>query len=97
MSSEQIEKINLLRRNKREQVKSIALAAGFQLKPQPDGSNDFDPHVYELANALQKAAVVGVCGRILAMSEQYNVDDFDAEYNWMARCVADGRDQYLAL
>lgn len=36
----------------REQIKELALANGFKLKPQPDGSEDLNPYVYEFAAAL---------------------------------------------
>ncbi|SDZ96214.1 hypothetical protein [Marinobacterium iners] len=37
---------------KREQIKELAIANGFSLKPQPDGTNDLNPYVYEFAQAL---------------------------------------------
>ncbi|WP_417534156.1 hypothetical protein [Marinobacterium stanieri] len=37
---------------KREEIKELALARGFKLKPQPDGSEDLNPYVYEFAQAL---------------------------------------------
>jgi hypothetical protein len=36
----------------REQIKELALANGFKLKQQPDGSEDLNPYVYEFADAL---------------------------------------------
>lgn len=36
----------------REQIKALALANGFKLKTQPDGSEDLNPYVYEFAAAL---------------------------------------------
>lgn len=36
----------------REEIKRIALANGFKLKKQPDGSLDLNPYVYECAEAL---------------------------------------------
>jgi regulator of replication initiation timing len=36
----------------REQIKAMALASGFKLKPQPDGTEDLNPYVYEFAAAL---------------------------------------------
>jgi hypothetical protein len=36
----------------REQIKELALANGFKLKPQPDGTEDLNPYVYEFAAAL---------------------------------------------
>lgn len=46
-------------------------------------------------NALHKKSIVGVCARILKTSEQHKLSSFDSENNWMARCIADGRDNYL--
>lgn len=36
----------------KERVKAIALEAGFELKPQPNGSEDLNPYVYHFANGL---------------------------------------------
>lgn len=33
-------------------IRQLALAAGFKLKPQPDGSDDLNPYVFEFARAL---------------------------------------------
>ena len=35
-----------------DQVQSAALAAGFKLKPQPDGGMALHPHVFEFARAM---------------------------------------------
>ena len=35
-----------------EQIKEIALANGFKLKEQPDGTKDLNPYVYDFARAL---------------------------------------------
>ena len=35
-----------------DQIKEIALANGFKLKEQPDGTQDLNPYVYEFARAL---------------------------------------------
>lgn len=42
----------------REQIKELALATGFKLKIQPDGSEDLNPYVYEFAEALAANAVM---------------------------------------
>lgn len=34
-----------------EQIKELALAHGFKLKEQPNGSKDFHPYIYELVRA----------------------------------------------
>jgi hypothetical protein len=36
----------------KEQIKELALASGFKLKEQEDGSLDLNEYVYEFANAL---------------------------------------------
>lgn len=35
-----------------DKIKEIALANGFKLKQQPDGTQDLNPYVYEFARAL---------------------------------------------
>ena len=35
-----------------DQIKELALANGFKLKEQPDGTMDLNPYVYEFARAL---------------------------------------------
>jgi hypothetical protein len=42
----------------REQIKELALANGFKLKTQPDGTEDLNPYVYEFAKALAAKAVM---------------------------------------
>ena len=37
---------------RKEKIKQIALANGFKLKEQPDGSMDLNPYVYDFAEAL---------------------------------------------
>lgn len=36
----------------KEEVKTLALAAGFKLKTQPDGGEDLNPYVYRFAGTL---------------------------------------------
>lgn len=38
-----------------DQIQAAALAAGFTLKPQPDGSMALHPHVFEFARAVLAA------------------------------------------
>lgn len=38
-----------------EQIEALALASGFQLKQQPDGSMALHPHVFEFARQLLAA------------------------------------------
>ena len=51
-----------------EQIKQIALANGFNLKEQPDGTMNLHPYVYEFARALiaehQKSAWISVKERM---------------------------------
>jgi hypothetical protein len=35
-----------------EEIKALALANGFKLKEQPDGTHELNPYVYEFARAL---------------------------------------------
>lgn len=35
-----------------EQIKALALANGFKVKEQPDGSTDLNPYVYDFARKL---------------------------------------------
>ena len=37
----------------KQQIKELALANGFKLKEQPDGSMDLNPYVYDFAAALK--------------------------------------------
>lgn len=41
----------------KQKVKELALANGFKLKQQPDGSEDLNPYVYEFAAALAAEAI----------------------------------------
>ena len=35
-----------------DEIRAMALSHGFTLRPQPDGSMDLNPYVYEFARAL---------------------------------------------
>ena len=39
-----------------QKIKELALANGFKLKEQADGSMDLNAHVYDFANAIEQAA-----------------------------------------
>ena len=39
-----------------EKIKELALANGFKLKEQADGSMDLNAYVYDFANAIEQAA-----------------------------------------
>lgn len=47
-------------------------------------------------SSMQQKTVAKVCTSILSASESLSVKDYDSEHNWIARCIADGRDRYLA-
>jgi hypothetical protein len=40
----------------KQRIREMALAAGFKLKPQPDGTEDLNPYVYDFARALMADA-----------------------------------------
>jgi hypothetical protein len=42
-----------------DRIKELALANGFKLKEQPDGSMDLNPYVFDFANALLAEAKPG--------------------------------------
>lgn len=41
----------------RDAIRALALAHGFKLKPQPDGTEDLNPYVYDFAVALMATAL----------------------------------------
>ena len=43
-----------------ETIKEIALANGFKLKKQPDGSDDLNPYVYEFAKVVAAHAIANI-------------------------------------
>ena len=46
------------------EIRALALSHGFTLRPQPDGSMDLNPYVYEFARALieqEREACEKVC------------------------------------
>lgn len=51
-----------------DQIKEIALANGFKLKEQPDGSMDLNPYVYEFAQKLALTVEIATIQRMLAAS-----------------------------
>ena len=47
-----------------DEIRALALSHGFTLRPQPDGSMDLNPYVYEFARALieqEREACAKVC------------------------------------
>lgn len=53
-----------------DKIKEIALANGFKLKEQPDGTQDLNPYVYEFARAL----LLTILDK--AANDIYEVDEF---------------------
>ena len=53
----------------KEKIKALALANGFKLKEQADGSMDLNPYVYQFAAALERLATA----ELKAQVEQLNV------------------------
>lgn len=51
-----------------DQIKELALANGFKLKEQPDGSMDLNPYVYEFAQKLALTVEIATIQRMLAAS-----------------------------
>lgn len=41
----------------RDDIKTVALACGFKLKEQPDGSTDLNPYVYDFAERIWNVAL----------------------------------------
>ena len=52
-----------------QKIKELALANGFKLKEQADGSTDLNAYVYDFANAIEQAA------KAQAAQAWINVDD----------------------
>lgn len=53
-----------------DQIQDIALAAGFTLKPQPDGSMALHPHVFEFARAMISAGQQAAQDQIADLLQQ---------------------------
>lgn len=53
-----------------DQIQSAALAAGFTLKPQPDGGMALHPHVFEFARAMFAAGQQAAQDQIADLSQQ---------------------------
>ena len=51
-----------------DQIKELALANGFKLKEQPDGSMNLNPYVYEFAQKLALTVEIATIQRMLAAS-----------------------------
>ena len=53
-----------------DQIQDIALAAGFKLKPQPDGGMALHPHVFEFARAMISAGQQAAQDQIADLLQQ---------------------------
>lgn len=53
-----------------DQIQAAALAAGFKLKPQPDGSMALHPHVFEFARQLLAAGQQAAQDQIADLLQQ---------------------------
>ena len=51
-----------------DQIKELAIANGFKLKEQPDGSMNLNPYVYEFAQKLALTVEIATIQRMLATS-----------------------------
>ena len=57
------------------QIRELALANGFKLKKQPDGSMDLNPYVYQMMIALLNAAREQATSKV-------DPDDTADNYDW---------------
>lgn len=76
----------------KQQIKELALANGFKLKGQPDGTFDLNPYVYEFASALAAEAgragfLAGVEARRIAL---LNDEQADIKANQYADSIRKG-------
>lgn len=63
----------------KNKIKELALATGFKLKPQPDGSEDLNPYVYEFAKLLlDEKRKIGLA-ELLDKTETAVIADIKAE------------------
>jgi len=73
----------------REQIKAMALANGFKLKQQPDGSEDLNPYVYEFADALVEplqAELERLQHLLLEKFKEWQIDSGEwDEVEWLER------------
>lgn len=53
----------------KEKIKELALANGFKLKEQPDGTMDLNPYVFEFAAALERVATAELKAQVEQLRE----------------------------
>ena len=61
-----------------EQIKEIALANGFKLKEQPDGTKDLNPYVYDGVRAAIKQKLKEVMAELKSMESNDNTIEMSA-------------------
>ena len=54
-----------------QKIKELALANGFKLKEQADGSMDLNAYVYDFANAIEQAAKADTDDQITVSYERF--------------------------
>lgn len=64
----------------KDQIKELALANGFKLKEQPDGSMDLNPYVYEFAFELMKQVTLSTADNLVQALQEL-ADDIQNEAN----------------
>ena len=87
-----------------DQIQDIALAAGFTLKPQPDGGMALHPHVFEFARAMisagQQAAqdqIADLLQQLEQSSESFQVAILSSgQWQQRAELAERQRDEWLA-
>ena len=67
-----------------QKIKELALANGFKLKEQADGSMDLNAYVYDFANAIEQAA------KAQAVPDGYKVVPVNYECVWCGCTELDG-------
>lgn len=73
-----------------QKIKELALANGFKLKEQADGSMDLNAYVYDFANAIEQAAKAQAVPET-QQSKQAEIDDLNAQL----KAVHDSRIEFV--
>ena len=69
----------------KETIKELALANGFKLKEQPDGTMDLNPYVFEFAAALERVATAELKAQVEQLQEKiFELQCFDVD---VIRCL----------
>lgn len=82
----------------KETIKELALANGFKLKEQPDGTMDLNPYVFEFAAALERVATAELKAQVeqlqiigkalISQAERAMIFDI-GNYNALKKCAND--------